>query len=40
MLIFENLGVSIIIWATINHLFGISLEVGVIYIFITYKANI
>lgn len=40
MLIFENLGVSIIIWATINHLFGISLEVGVIYIFITYIKQI
>ena len=27
MRIFENLGVSIIVWAVVNHLFGISLEV-------------
>ena len=40
MLIFENLGVSIIIWASVNHLFGINLNVGVIYIFITYLKQI
>lgn len=40
MLIFENLGVSIIVWATINHFFGINLEVGVIYIFVTYLKQI
>ena len=40
MLIFENLGVSIIVWASINHLFGINLEVGVIYIFVTYIKQI
>lgn len=40
MLIFENLGVSIIVWATVNHFFGINLDVGVIYIFITYLKQI
>lgn len=40
MLIFENLGVSIIVWASINNLFGISLEVGIIYIFVTYIKQI
>lgn len=40
MLIFENIGVSIIVWATVNQLFGINLEVGVIYIFITYLKQI
>ena len=40
MVIFENLGVSIIIWACINHFFQIQLEIGVIYIFITYIKQI
>ncbi|MGN1297604.1 MAG: ABC transporter ATP-binding protein [Clostridia bacterium] len=40
MLIFENLGVSIIVWASINYLFGIKLDVGVIYIFVTYLKQI
>ena len=40
MLIIENLGVSLIVWASVNHLFGINLEVGVIYIFITYVKQI
>ena len=40
MLIFENIGVSIIVWATVNQLFGINLEVGVIYIFVTYLKQI
>lgn len=40
MLIFENLGVSIIVWACVNNFLGISLEVGVIYIFITYIKQI
>lgn len=40
MLIFENLGVSIIVWATVNHFFGINLDIGVIYIFITYLKQI
>lgn len=40
MLIFENLGVSIIVWTCINKLFGIELDVGVIYIFVTYLKQI
>lgn len=40
MLIFENLGVSLIVWTCVNHLFDINLEVGVIYIFITYLKQI
>lgn len=40
MLIFENLGVSIIVWAAVNHFFGINLDIGVIYIFITYLKQI
>ena len=40
MMIFENLGVSIIIWAVTNQFLGISLEVGVIYIFVTYIKQI
>lgn len=40
MLILENLGVSVIVWVVANHLFGINLEVGVIYIFITYLKQI
>lgn len=40
MVIFENLGVALIIWACVNHFFDINLEVGVIYIFITYLKQI
>ena len=40
MVIFENLGVSIIIWASAKHFLGIELDVGVIYIFITYLKQI
>lgn len=40
MIILENLGVSFIIWATVNYLWGITLEVGVIYMFITYLQQI
>lgn len=36
MVIFENLGVSIITWICVNKLFNINLDVGIIYIFITY----
>ena len=36
MTILENLAIAIIVWACVNHWFGISLEVGLIYIFITY----
>lgn len=40
MLIFENLGVAFIIWTCVNHFFNINLEIGVIYIFITYLKQI
>ncbi len=40
MVIFENLGVAFIIWTCINHFFNINLEIGVIYIFITYLKQI
>ena len=40
MTVFENIGVAIIICASIHHLFGINLEVGVIYVFITYLKQI
>lgn len=40
MKIFENLGVSLIVWACINQFWGISLEVGIIYIFTTYLKQI
>ena len=36
MTIMENLAIAIIVWSCINHIFGISMEVGLIYIFITY----
>lgn len=40
MTILENVGIAIIVCACVNHLFGISLEVGLIYIFITYIKNL
>ena len=40
MIIFENLGVAIITWACVNHWFNINLDVGTIYIFITYLKQI
>ena len=40
MVIFENLGVSLIVWICINNFWGISLEIGVIYMFITYLKQI
>ncbi len=36
MTLFENLAITIIIFATIYHLWGISIEVGAIYIFVSY----
>lgn len=36
MTLFENLAITIIITATINNWFGISIEVGAIYIFVSY----
>lgn len=40
MMFFENLGVSLIVWVVINQLFGISLAVGVVYVFVTYIKQI
>lgn len=36
MTLFENLAITIIIVSTINHFWGISIEVGAIYIFVSY----
>lgn len=40
MVIFENLGISLITWVCVNKLFNINLDVGIIYIFITYLKQI
>lgn len=40
MVIFENLGISLIVYACMNNLFGISVDVGIIYVFITYFKQI
>ena len=40
MTIIENLGICIIIWACTNYWFGINLQVGLIYMFITYIRQI
>lgn len=40
MTVFENIGVAIIVCASVNHFWGINLEVGVIYVFITYLKQI
>lgn len=40
MVLIENLGIAIVIWAVINKLIGENLEVGVIYMFITYLRNL
>lgn len=40
MSIIENLGIAIVIWFVINNLIGEKLEVGVIYMFITYLRSI
>lgn len=40
MVIFENLGIALITWVCINKLFNINLDVGIIYIFITYLKQI
>lgn len=34
--IFQYLSISIIIWGCVNHWFGINMDVGLIYVFITY----
>ena len=40
MLILKNTGISLIIWVCVNNWFDISLDVGIIYIFITYIQKI
>lgn len=40
MFVFENLGISLIVYTCVTHLFGITLDVGVIYIFVTYIKEI
>ncbi len=40
MTAFENIGVAVIVWACVQHVFHINLEVGVIYVFITYLKQI
>lgn len=40
LMILENLGIAIIIWASINYLLGTSVDVGLIYVFVTYIKQI
>lgn len=40
LMILENLGVSIIIWASMNHFIGPTIDVGLIYVFVTYMKQI
>ena len=40
LMILENLGVAIIVWASINYLLGTSVDVGLIYVFVTYIKQI
>lgn len=40
MTILENVGIALISWACINHWLGLTLEVGAIYVFITYTKQI
>ena len=40
MMILENLGISIIIWASLNYLIGTTIDVGMIYVFVTYIKQI
>lgn len=40
MVLIENLGIAIVIWAVVNKLVGENLEVGVIYMFVTYLRNL
>ena len=39
MTIIENLGISIIIWAVVSKVIGANIDVGIIYMFITYLKN-
>ncbi|MBR3673369.1 MAG: ABC transporter ATP-binding protein [Clostridia bacterium] len=40
MTLIENLGIALVIWAVINKWIGESLDVGIIYMFITYLKNL
>lgn len=40
LMVLENLGVAIIVWASINYLIGVSVDVGLIYVFVTYIKQI
>ncbi len=40
LMVLENLGISIIIWATIHHWIGTNVDVGLIYVFVTYIKQI
>ena len=40
MTLIENLGIALVIWAVINKWIGQSLDVGIIYMFITYLKNL
>lgn len=40
MTVIQNIGISIVVWACIEHWLGVTLEVGVIYMFISYIKQI
>lgn len=40
LMVLENLGVAIIVWASINYLIGVSVDVGLIYVFVAYIKQI
>lgn len=40
MTILENVGICLIVWACTYHIFGIEMQVGIIYMFITYLRQI
>ena len=40
LMILENLGVTIIVWASVYHLTGTDIDVGLIYVFVTYIKEI
>ncbi|MCI9178072.1 MAG: ABC transporter ATP-binding protein [Clostridia bacterium] len=40
MTILENVGICLIVWACTYHIFGIEMQVGIIYMFITYLKQI
>jgi len=40
MVLIENLGIALIVWAVVNNWIGESLEVGVIYMFVTYLRSL